>query len=313
MSGFRIFRCFLSRSVSFLPCPAMRRAACPVICLFLCLAAGLAPQSASAQTADPNAAAPAPGQESVAPPALDFLIVLPGAPESSEESVRAVDALAAFIAERTGRSVQGGFSNDPEAAAARLEQQPPRWGVVSLGFYLQYAARLKMTPVAATMPGGAGRDVWRVLTAPDYAGEKLAGEFRGSMLFDRAASACLLLRGRSGGIVGFRGERSPLMALRDLGRKDLAGVVLDGLQYEAAAHLPYQVQFKVLYEVRDLPADPVVWFGEGAQGADAGLLLKALQAAAKAPQARPGLALLRSADFGPADKGLAALLRECGP
>ncbi|MGE4290756.1 MAG: hypothetical protein AB7E32_00975 [Desulfovibrio sp.] len=246
--------------------------------------------------------------------ALDFMVVLPGAAETPEEAVRAVDLLAASLSNRTGRSVQGGFTNDCEGAADLLEREPPRWGVVSLGFYLQYAQRLKMTPVASTLPGGKKSDVWRVLTAPEYGDKELAGDFRGSMLFEREAAACLLLHGRSGGIVGLGGDRSPLMSLRDMGRDGLAGVVLDSLQYEAVGHLPYRddLRFKVLYEVRDLPAAPVVWFGKGADSEDAALLLKALRACAGESRIRSALDLLRTTGFGHADKRLGGLLKECG-
>lgn len=270
-----------------------------MVCAFPASAAG---QGDAASRPEAPAASP-----------LDFVVVLPGAPEAQEDALAAVNALAEFVANRTGRSVRGGFGNDPEAAAELIEREKPSWGVVSLGFYLQYARRLKMTPIAATRPGGRSRDVWRVLTAPDYAGSELSGDFLGSMLYTREAAACLLLRGRHGDIVGLRGERSPLMVLRDLGSGP-AGVVLDDLQYAAVAHLPYkdELRYKVLYEVGDLPTAPVVWFGAGARSGDAELLLKALRAASGDVGARPGLELLRGAGFGPADGALAGLLKKCG-
>ncbi|WP_022660365.1 substrate-binding domain-containing protein [Paucidesulfovibrio longus] len=298
--------------------PARVRAS--ILCAVLLAAFCLLPRPGLAQDADSVSQAKAGGppcaREDAAPgpTPLDFLVVLPGAPESPEEAVQAVDGLAEFLARKTGRSVQGGFTNDSERAVDLLEREPPRWGVVSLGFYLQYAGRLKMTPVASTLPGGEKGDIWRVLTAPEYSDRELAGDFAGSMLFERETAACLLLRGRNGGIVGFRGERAPLMALRDLGGEGLAGVVLDNIQYEATAHLSYkdELNYKVLFEVPNLPAGPVVWFGEGAKGGDAETLVKALHAAASAKQARPAMELLRTSGFGPADKRLSGLLKECG-
>lgn len=293
-------------------------------------------------TAEESVAANATDMATPPLPPLDFMVILPGSPETPEEALQAVDGLAAFLANRTGHSMQGGFSNDPVEALRLLEQEPPQWGVVSLGFYLQHATRLKMTALASTLPGGAEKDVWRVLTAPGYREEqgkakkgwKLKGNFKGSMLFDREAAACLLLRGRSGGIVGLQGERAPLMALRDLesgaadaqeagpgnataaspDRDRLAGVVLDQLQYDAVAHLPYkdELHYIVLFEVPNLPTSPVVWFGDGANSEEAVRLRSALRAAGAASELRQGLALLRTAGFGPADTALPGLVRECG-
>jgi hypothetical protein len=264
---------------------------------------------------------------------LDFMVVLPGSPEPIAQAREAVNRLARFVAQATGRSVRGGFSNDPEQAAQRLKEDPPRWGVVSLGFYLRYAGALHMTPIGSTRPGGHERDAWYVLVGAEHEGEELSGDYRGSVLFFPEQAACLLLHGRHGGIVGLHGDRSPLMALRRVGQDGLSGVVLDRLQYEAMEHLPLQEavteKLRLLYTVSELPAAPVVWFGAGADGPEAARLSGALEAALRQarqqtsaqdamdsatapPDVSMALELLRTRGFGPADPLLESLRRRCG-
>ncbi|MEF2144094.1 MAG: PhnD/SsuA/transferrin family substrate-binding protein [Desulfovibrionaceae bacterium] len=239
-----------------------------------------------------------------------FLIIQPGQPGNTAEAQPVMDSLASYLSARIGRAQTGAYINDLDAAVRLLEQNPPQWAVVSLGFYLQYAGRFHMVPLAATRPGGHDHDNWRVLVAPGYEGSELAGDFQGSMLYEQEAAACLLLRGRSGGIVGLRGDRRPLMALRSTGRGEITGAVLDVSQYEAARAMPFLADFKVLFETGDLPNSPVVWLDSTTNPDPA--LVKALLDMDSDPQAAELLNSLRTKGFGPPDKRLNILRKECG-
>ncbi|SKA72262.1 hypothetical protein SAMN02745704_00329 [Paucidesulfovibrio gracilis DSM 16080] len=266
---------------------------------------------------------------SAMPEPLDFAVVLPGSPLGREAARDVVNRLAVFMANATGRPVRGGFSNQPEEAARMIREQSPCWGVVSLGFYLEHARELDMTPVGSTRPGGASGDVWRVLVPAGASDESISGDYHGSMFYTPRSAGCLLLEGRHGGIVGLHGNSSPVLVLRQWEEQGPSGVVLDRLQYQAVQALPLRDslldRFEVSFSVDGLPASPVVWFGAGADSPDAGRVMAGLRSLHKAAtrdaaddsskRTRLGdvLDALRTRGFGPPDPALPGLLRRCGP
>jgi hypothetical protein len=135
----------------------------------------------------------------------------------------------------------------------------------------------------------------------------LRGEVKGTMLFEKMAAACFLF-GEMPNRLPFTltGTHRPLRALRKMLRGGSAGVVLDRLQYEALKALPLADNIKILKASKELPASPVVWFGQPTQWTEevASLLLK-MQ---KDPDALNLVKLLQTEGFSPPDRDLSTFM-----
>ena len=128
------------------------------------------------------------------------------------------------------------------------------------------------------------------------------------MLFQRKAAARLLFDSAPQQLpFGLQGTFNPLRAARKVARGQLAGVILDRLQFQAMQALPLMDQLKSIQCSADLPAAAVVWLGE--PDAQARVLAEALQNMAADPDAASLLNLLQSDGFGPVDPRLADYLK----
>jgi len=238
---------------------------------------------------------------------LDFAVIQPGQPGSPEDARPVMEALAAYIRKKAGHeaTVNGSYFNELDPALDFLHNKRPTWGIVGLGFYSEHAAVFQMTAIAATRPGGYVKDIWRLAVSRegcvDWKG--LQGKVMGNMLFEREAAACLLF-GMPAARLPFalEGTFQPLRSLRNVVRGKGAGVVLDRIQYEAVQALPLANEINVIHTSGELPASPVVWFGEPdvrAQGLAAILL-----GMKEDGNAQTLLKLLQTDGFGPADAEL---------
>lgn len=246
---------------------------------------------------------------------LDFAVIQPGQPGTPQDAQPVMDSLAAYLQKNmAGAAIQGAYFNDLEQAVARLRQNPPAWAIVSLGFYIQYAAQFPMTALASTRPGGSSKDVWRLAVAkggPDD-WKSLNGEVGGTMLFETKAAACILF-GEPTAKLPFTltGSFRPLSVLRKAATGKAAGIVMDRLQYEAMKSLPLAEKMKVVLSTKEIPTSPVVSFGppdkEMKQLTDILLAMKDDQ------EAESLLQLLQTDGFGPPDPELPGMkLKEDG-
>lgn len=243
--------------------------------------------------------------------ALTFAVIEPGQPGSPAEAQPVMDTLAGYLSAKLGTPVTARYANDLEGAAALLATHPD-CGIVALGYFMEQAASAGMTAIAATRPGGAVRDTWRLLVpagGPTDAAN-VTGAVAGTMLYNAKAAACLLF-GKPAGALPFSlaGTNNPLRALRGLVTGKQAGVVLDRPQFEAAKALPVLGQCQVIAE-REVPTSPVVRFGAATPETDK--FVAVLTAMASDPDAANLLALLQTDGFGPADPEIASLTMEPG-
>jgi hypothetical protein len=104
-----------------------------------------------------------------------------------------------------------------------------------------------------------------------------------------------------------QGTFNPLRAVRKVARGQLAGVVLDRLQFQTMQALPLMDQLKSIQCSADLPTAVVVWFGTPDPQALA--LAKVLRNMTADPEAANLLSLLQSDGFRPADPRLAGYLK----
>jgi hypothetical protein len=221
-----------------------------------------------------------------------------------------MDALAYYLQGKLGddSSVRGSYFNRLEDALAHLQDHRPAWGIVSLGFYLEQARALKLQPLAATRPGGADSDEWRLVISRDGPDrwQDLQGTVDGTMLFT-PCSAARLLFGTAADHLPFtlQGTYRPLRALRAVARGKTVGLVMDNPQYQAVQALPLARNIKVLVRSEPLPTSPVVAFGPVDQRH--ARLRTVLQGMRDDPEAQTLLQLLLTDGFGPADDRLAQL------
>jgi hypothetical protein len=243
----------------------------------------------------------------------DFVVIQPGQPGTAQDAQPVMDSLSAYLGGKTGSTTVGNghYFNDLGQALACVGQNTPLWGIVSLGFYLENASKLQLTPIASTRPGGAEKENWTLLTRRDGPSQwnLVRGTVRGTMLFNQTAASCILF-GVKPGELAFElvGTFQPLKSLRSTARGRDTGIVLDRLQFQAMKNLPQEAELKTILNTGDLPSDPVVWFGPPEK---ASVQLAAQLIGMKAdPAAADLLKVLQTDGFGPPDPTLANLVEK---
>ncbi len=247
---------------------------------------------------------------------LDFAVIQPGQPGTSQEARPVMDAFAAYLQKKMGPgiTIKGCYFNELDPALDFLRHTPPVWGIVRLGFYSAHARRFRITALASTRPGGYDTDIWRLVVGRDGPDDwkALRGKVMGNMLFETDASACLLF-----GVPPARlpftlaGTFRPLRSLRNVIKGKATGAVLDRSQYEAVKALPLGKDIKVVHTSRDLPTSPVVWFGTPDDKAKR--LTSILLGMKEDRDAETLLKLLQTDGFGPADTTLPEFMRGENP
>jgi hypothetical protein len=238
---------------------------------------------------------------------LDFVIIQPGQPGTSQEAQPVMDALAAYLQKKLDVKVNvtGNYFNVLAEALDFMRVNHPRWGIVSLGFYALHATAFQMTPIASTCPGGFSKDILRLAVSKEASDNwrDLRGTVFGSMLFVPEVVACELF-GRPLKQLPFNlaGTFQPLKSLRAAGKGKETGLVLDRLQYQSMQSLPVVEAVKIIQTSRELPTSPVVWFGRPDEQAES--LSKILIGMRKDSEALSLLKILQTDGFGPADPDL---------
>ncbi|MHC1741395.1 MAG: PhnD/SsuA/transferrin family substrate-binding protein [Syntrophobacteraceae bacterium] len=244
---------------------------------------------------------------------LDFVIIQPGQPGTSEEAQPTMDALGAYVQKKLGGGtpVKGRYFNELGPALELLRESPPDWGIVSLSFYVSHGHRFSLKPLASSRPGGYDKDMWLLAvptTAPDD-WRQLKGVISGTMLFESDPAACLLFGSKTAMLpFSLSGTLQPLMALRQMMKGKASGVLLDRVQYEALKRSASADSIKIIHRSRDLPFSPVVSFG----GLDPRMkqLAGVFHEMKKSPEGQALLKQLQTDGFGPADGDLDKLILE---
>ena len=241
---------------------------------------------------------------------IDFAVIQPGQPGTTQDAQPVMDELAAYLQKKLGTIsvLRGDYFNDLKEALSFVDETPPRWAIVSLDFYAEEGNRLALTPIASARPSGFEKDTWRLAVHKDRSDDwqMVQGKIWGTMLFDRRAAACLAF-GRNPDELPFRlvGTFRPLKALRATARGKGAGVVLDRMQYEAMKSLPLADKIKIIHTSEELPTSPVVSFGPPDELTNQ--LAEVLRKMEDDPEADQLLQLLMTAGFGPPDPVLATV------
>lgn len=234
---------------------------------------------------------------------FDFAIIQPGQPGTTAEAQPVMDELARYLSGKLGMAVKGVYYNDLDAAEKYLDENRPAWAVTGLTFFRSFVETYNMIPVAATLPQGLEKDVWRLIVpadGPDSA-DKISGTVYGSMLYTPEARN-ILFSGKNGSSFAMEGTHKSLRMLRKVNRGSIAGVCLDAVQYSVIKGSDTYSNIKVIFTSEKLPTSPVVWFGNPAD--DALRLQAVLLDMAKDPSASNLLKLLQTDGFNPADEEL---------
>jgi hypothetical protein len=245
---------------------------------------------------------------------LRFAVLQPGQPGSPNEAQSVMDAFGAYLKKRlnTG-AIEGRYENELQEALDHVRDSRPRWGIVSLPFYVRYAEALRMVPLASTRPKGGDKDVWRLMVSRGAVADwkSLQGSVLGTMLFVPDSAACLMFRLASNQLpMHLEGTSQPLMALRKLTKEKAAGakvsgVVLDRPQFEALKSLPMMDQLQEIHQSPKLPTSPVVAFGPADQVVER--LVRVLMDMRKDKEGLAVLEALQTDGFGPPDNALEGL------
>ncbi len=234
---------------------------------------------------------------------FDFAVIQPGQPGSTAEAQPVMDELAAYLSKKIGEPVSGTYYNDLNDALAYLGKNKPAWGITGLTFFKSYEKKFKMVPVAATLPQGMDKDVWRLIVpadGPDSV-EGVKGKVYGSMLYTPEARS-ILFDGSGGPEFEMEGTHNSLRMLRKVNKGRVDGVCLDAVQFSVIEGSDRYPNTKVLFTSHKLPTSPVVWFGDASD--DAVRLQAVLLDMVEDPAAKNLLNLLQTEGFNPADGDL---------
>jgi hypothetical protein len=242
---------------------------------------------------------------------LRFAVLQPGQPGSTVEAQPIMDAMAQYLQARLNAgSIKGVYENRLPEALELVSTFKPRWGIVSLPFFVRYAETLQMIPLASTRPNDRSHDVWRLVvpqtTVDDW--KALKGKVLGTMLFERNSAACLLFKLAPESLpMHLEGTSQPLMAIRKMakgksGGTEISGIVLDSLQYDALKALPIAQQLHVIHQSPELPTSPVVSFGPVDEAVRN--LVRVLLDMKKDQEGQEVLQVLQTDGFGAPDEGL---------
>ncbi|WP_320005816.1 PhnD/SsuA/transferrin family substrate-binding protein [Maridesulfovibrio sp.] len=234
---------------------------------------------------------------------FDFAIIQPGQPGSTAEAQPVMDELAKYLSAKLGEKVQGVYYNELNAALDALGKEAPAWAITGLTFFESYKSKIPMTPVAATLPQGMQKDIWRLIVPASGTDnpEGVKGTVFGSMLYTPKALD-ILFHGTGGADITPEGTHSALRMLRKVNKGKAVGVVLDAVQYSVIKDSDRYSNTKVIYTSEELPTSPVVWFGKTDD--DSFRLQAVLLNMGKDPKAQELLKLLQTSGFNPADKDL---------
>lgn len=234
---------------------------------------------------------------------FDFAVIQPGQPGSTADAQPVMDELASYLSNKTGVPVKGVYFNDLSEATAYLGSHTPAWGITGLTFFRSFKDKFKMVPVAATLPQGLEKDVWRLIVpadGPDSVAE-IKGKVYGSMLYTPEARD-ILLGNENSSFFEMEGTHRALRMLRKVNKGRAAGVCLDAVQYSVIEGSGRYDNIKVVFTSQKLPTSPVVWFGKTTD--DSIRLQSILLDMSSDPAAQDLLKLLQTEGFNPADGGL---------
>ena len=228
-------------------------------------------------------------------------LIQPGRPGSPRAAEGFLLRLAGYLATATNRPKPAlSYQNDPAEALKELDKHLPAVGIVSLGFYLEYADRFGMTPALEAYPlekyvlvASEGK----VKKAADLDGKVVMG---GALYEPRFVSRILFPPKAEGAkaLAGWQGSGSWLSkpttkvssALYQLGKNRVQAVLLRGKQYESMKKLGRLKKVEKVIESEYYPPAVIVAFRGALKSTEAvseeqRLLINAMEKISKVKEA----------------------------
>jgi hypothetical protein len=246
-------------------------------------------------------------------PPINFLLIQPGSPGTTEEAAPLIGRLAEYLSFHLskGTTVTGLYLNSIDGVQAAINKLHPRFAIVTLPYYLEHRTAYDWRPQLMTRPGGNTEDRYRLLVengSPAGSWRALDGEVAGTLCFT-ADPVARLLFDQPASSLPFRCRPTEriLSAARQVIRGELGGLLVTDEQYVSMMQLPERKKLRVLSTSTPLPTPLVVTFGPP----DGPLndIIKALLGMKSDPAAHDLLAELRTDGFGPVDPAAIELVQ----
>lgn len=236
---------------------------------------------------------------------INFLLIQPGSPGTTEEAAQLIGRLAEYLSFHLskGTTVAGLYLNSIDAVQAAIKKLHPRFAIVTLPYYLEHRAAYDWRPQLISRPNGKTEDHYHLLvsrTNPITDWTALKGEVAGT-LCQTADAVARLLFDRPAATLPFhcRPTDRLLQAARQVGRGELTGLVVTDEQSRSLMALPEGESLQELRTSGSLPPPLVVTFGPPDAPLEA--VIKALRGMKDDPTAHDLLDELRTDGFGPVD------------
>lgn len=267
--------------------------------------AALGGLSASAQ----DASRPGPG----------LVVCYPNAPGSTEQARPVMERLGAHLTWRTGFDVQPIYTNDAAQARRWIDEQRPRFAILSLALYLRWREELSLAVVAQSERGHASTERYHLVVAQGSPARSLADLKAGiggkkpviwsSHLDDPRFVTRVVLEGALEVTTDDTGDArgvvtaQPLRALRRMkAGEDFEGQPVDAVLLEDAAWnelqkiATFREGLRAIHASPPLPTPPVVSIGAVDPG-DVERLRQALVSMHEQPEGRELLTTLQVTGF----------------
>ena len=201
--------------------------------------------------------------------AAAFLFLKTGEKFATQETAEpTVAELTAYVGDKAGTKFEPTVMNDPIKAAEFCGAKKPAAGVVTPGFYLQYAKALQMEPLLETKRTGVKEERYVLVVRKDAPDDlaKLAGKTIATPLANEQRYVmAVILRGKLGDEIRLKQASDVENAVFDL--VENAKSAADAVLMETGAWALFKddpelgSKLKVVYESEELPRDLVVLFG----------------------------------------------------
>jgi len=240
---------------------------------------------------------------------LDILICYPGGSVRAQDAKPALDSMISVL-ESIGGWPQGTIHTQFTARTKQCQQllnKKPHFAILSLGLFLQNREALQLVPLVQPRIEGSTTDTFRVLTRKDAAknlaelkGKSLGGpwlsepEFLARMVFDGQIDPASHFQ--------LKPSRRALRALRKLAQGKLDAVLVNQMQYDGLALLPFAAKLSVAFTSQALPQIGVVANQQRTSAEDRRRLLQAISTMCTHEQGKKLCELFSIETFVPVDE-----------
>ncbi len=245
---------------------------------------------------------------------LDFVIVQPGYPGSTDEASGFIGELSRALAGSGGpRGLKGRYHNQAAAAIESIETARPRVAIVSLGFYLGQRSRFRFEPLLESRP------LERFyLAAKKGEGSKLDGlkgqSVAGTPLQEMDLVARILFGAGSAAAADVKlwkvePSAGSSKAIRDTARGKVKAVLLNEREHRVLGAYSAGRELEVIHTTEELPTALVVSLG-GEEEKPARAFAEALRRLPEGDEGRKLVATMGIEGFAPIDRERLAKLQE---